>query len=64
MDGGASSGSRIEERRDCTGDDAGDASVMWIWLQYLPNLSVTKENLFYHLISHSSALSESFSLNT
>lgn len=38
IDGRGSSGSEVEARRDCIGEDIGDASVKWIRLQYLEKL--------------------------
>jgi hypothetical protein len=38
VDGRGSSGSEVEARRDCIGEDIGDASVRWIRLQYLEGL--------------------------
>jgi hypothetical protein len=37
IDGKGSSGSDVEARRDCIGEDIGDASAKWIRLQYLEN---------------------------
>jgi hypothetical protein len=38
IDGKGSSGSDVDARRDCIGEDIGDASAKWIRLQYLENL--------------------------
>ena len=35
MEGGVSSGSMVDGRRDCIGDEVEDSSVRCIWLQKL-----------------------------